>query len=72
MNNTSEETALDSPGAGGDDEVYKEEEKGEEDKKKQGEVTPPRDPIDEVETSKKRKVSPMKPTSWKKSKASKP
>jgi hypothetical protein len=72
MNNASEETALDSPGGGGDDEVDKEEEKGEEDKKKQGEVTPPRDPIDEAETSKKIKVSPMKPTSRKKYKATKP
>jgi hypothetical protein len=72
LNNASEETASDSPGGGGDDEVDKEEDKGEEDKKKQGEVTPPRDPIDEAETSKKRKVSPTKPTSWKKSKASKP
>jgi hypothetical protein len=71
-NITSEETASDSPGGGGDDEVDKEEDKGEEDKKKQGEVTPPRDPIDEAETSKKRKVSPMKPTSWNKSKATKP
>jgi hypothetical protein len=72
LNNTSEETASDSPGGGGGDEVDKEEDKGEEDKKKQGEVTPPRDPLDEAETSKKRKVSPMKPTSRKKSKANKP
>jgi hypothetical protein len=35
-------------------------------------VTPPKDPIDEAETSKKRKGSPTKPPSWKKSKASKP
>jgi hypothetical protein len=35
-------------------------------------VTPPKDPIDEAETSKKIKVSPMKPSSQKKSKASKP
>jgi hypothetical protein len=72
MNNASEETASDTHGGGGDDEVDKEEEKGEEDKQKQGEVTPPRDPLDEVETSKKRKVSPTKPTSQKRSKASKP
>jgi hypothetical protein len=52
--------------------VDKEEKEGEEDKKKQGEVTPPRNPLEEAETSKKRKVSPMKPTSRKKSKASKP
>jgi hypothetical protein len=57
-----------SPRGGGDDEVDKEEE----DKKKQGEVTLPRDPIEEVDTSNKRKVSPMKPTSRKKSKATKP
>jgi hypothetical protein len=71
-NNASEETASDSPGGGGDDEVYKEEDKREEDKHKKGEVTPPMDPIDEAETSKKRNVSPTKPTSWNKSKASKP
>jgi hypothetical protein len=57
INSASEETASDSPSGGGDDEVDKEEDKGEENKQKQGEVTPPRDPIDEAETSKKRKVS---------------
>jgi hypothetical protein len=72
IHNTSEETASDSPSRGGDDEVDKEEKEGEEDKQKQGEVTPPRNPLEEAETSKKRKVSPMKPTSRKKSKASKP
>jgi hypothetical protein len=72
LNNASKETASDSPGGGGDEKVDKEEEKGEEDKKKQGEVTPPKDLIDEAETSKKIKVSPMKPTSQKKSKATKP
>jgi hypothetical protein len=72
LNSASEDTASDSPGGGGGDEVDKEENKGEEDKQKQGEVTPPRDPIDEVETSKKRKVSPKKPSSQKKSKSSKP
>jgi hypothetical protein len=71
MNNALEEIASNSPGGGEGDEVDKEEGKGEEDKKKQGEVTPPRDPLDEADTSKKIKVSPMKPTSWKKSKASK-
>jgi hypothetical protein len=70
--NTPEETASDSSGGGGHDEVDKEEDKGEEEKHKQGKITPPRDPIDETETSKKRKVSPMKPTSRKNSKASKP
>jgi hypothetical protein len=68
INNASVKTASDSPG---DDEVSQDKE-GEEDKQKQGEVTPPRDPIDEAETSKKRKVSPTKPSSQKKSKASKP
>ena len=72
LNNASEETTSDSLGGGGGDEVEKEENKGEEDKKKKGEVTPPRDPLDEADTSKKRNVSPMKPTSWKKSKANKP
>jgi hypothetical protein len=71
LNNASEETASDSPREGRGDEVYKEEDKREEDKKKQGEVTLPRNPINGVETSKKRKVPPMKPTSRKKSKASK-
>jgi hypothetical protein len=50
----------------------KQEDKGEEYKQHKGEVTPPKDPLDEAETSKKRKVSPMKPSSWKNSKASKP
>jgi hypothetical protein len=52
--------------------VEKEEKEGEEDKQKQGEVTPPSNPLEEAETSKKRKVSPMKPTSQKNSKESKP
>jgi hypothetical protein len=46
---------------GGDDEV--EETNGREDQQKQGEVTPPKDPVDEADPLKKRKVSPMKPTS---------
>jgi hypothetical protein len=71
IHNTSEETASDSPSRGGDSEVDKEEKEGEEDKKKQGKVTPPRNPLEEAETSNKRKVSPTKPTSRKKSKASK-
>ena len=49
----------------------KEEKEGEKDKQKQDEVTPPRNPPDDADPLKKRKVSPMKPTSWKKSKASK-
>jgi hypothetical protein len=72
LDNVSEETASDSPGGGGGDEVDKEEKEGEEDKKKQGEVTPPQNPPDDADPLKKRKVSPMKPTSRKKSKASKP
>jgi hypothetical protein len=40
--------------------VDREENDGKEDKKKQGEVTPPLDPVDEVDTLKKRKVSPTK------------
>jgi hypothetical protein len=47
----------DSLGGGGGDEVNQEEE-GEEDKKKEVEVTLPKDPLIEVETSNKRKVSP--------------
>jgi hypothetical protein len=45
--------------------------KGKKTRRSQGEVTPPRNPLEEAETSKKRKVSPMKPTLRKKSKASK-
>jgi hypothetical protein len=58
MNNASEETASDSPGGGGDDEVDKEENNGEEDKQKQGEVTPPRDPINEAEDIQEKKGFP--------------
>jgi hypothetical protein len=64
IHSTLEETALDSPSGGGDDEVEKEEKEAEEYKKKQG--------VEEVETSKKIKVSSMKPTSRKKSKESNP
>jgi flagellar hook-basal body complex protein FliE len=70
LSSASEETASDHLERGGDDEVDKEETNGKEDQQKQGEVTPPRDPVDEADPSKKRKVSPMKPTSRKKSKAS--
>ena len=56
---TSEEIATDSPSGGGDDEVDKEEKEGEEDKQKQREVTPPRNPLEEEETSKKIKVSQL-------------
>jgi hypothetical protein len=72
INNASEETTPDSPGGGGGDEVDQEEDEGEEDKKEQGEVTPPKDPLTEAETSKKRKVSPKKPSARKKSRANKP
>jgi hypothetical protein len=71
LSSASDETASESPGRGDNDEVDKEETNGKEDQQKQGEVTPPRDPVDEVDPSKKRKVSPMKPTSRKKSRASK-
>jgi hypothetical protein len=67
MNNASKETTPDSRGGGGDDEVYQEENEGEENKQGHGEVTPPKDPITEAETSKKRKVSPKKPSAWNKS-----
>jgi hypothetical protein len=63
LNNASKETTSDSPRGGGGDEVDKEEKYGKEYKPEQGEVTPPREPLDEDETSKKRKVSPKKPTS---------
>ena len=45
--------------------------KEEENKKKKHEVTPPKDPLTKTETSNKRKVSPMKPSSQNKSKSSK-
>jgi hypothetical protein len=70
--NASEETAPDSPAGGGGDEVNQEEGGEEGDKKEKGEVTPPKDPLTEVETSKKRKVSPQKPSARKKTRANKP
>jgi hypothetical protein len=51
-------------GQGGDDEV--EEINGKEYEKNQGEVIPPRDEVDPL---KKRKVSPLQPSSRKKSRA---
>jgi hypothetical protein len=63
--NALEETVPDSPARGGGDEVNQEEE-GEEDKQEKGKVTPPKDPITEDETSKKRKASLQKPSAWKK------
>jgi hypothetical protein len=72
INNASENTIADSPrGGGGSDEVNQEEE-GEEDKQEKGEVTLPKDPLTEAETSKKIKVSPKKPLARKKSRANKP
>jgi hypothetical protein len=54
------------------DKEEKEEKKVEEDKQEQGEVTLPRNPLDNVDPSKKRKVSPTKPTSRNKSKERNP
>jgi hypothetical protein len=71
LSSASEETTSESPRGGGNEEVDKEENNGKEDQQKQGKVTSPRDPTDETDSYKKRKVSPMKPTSWKKSRASK-
>jgi hypothetical protein len=49
------------------------EEGGEEgDKQEKGEVTLPKDPLTEAKTSKKRKVSPEKPSARKKTRANKP
>jgi hypothetical protein len=55
----------DSPIVGGDDELNQEEE-GEEDKQDKGEVTLSKDPLTEAKTSKKRKGSLQKPSTWKK------
>jgi hypothetical protein len=67
LSNTSKGIASVSHGRGGDDEV--EERNGKENHQKKGEVTPPRDPADEADPLKKRKVSPMKPTSRNKSRS---
>jgi hypothetical protein len=64
LSSASGKTASVSPDRGGDDEV--EEINGTGDEQKQGEVTPPRDETDPL---KKRKVSPLKPSSRKKSRA---
>jgi hypothetical protein len=64
LSSASGKTASVSPDRGGDDEVEEINDKG--DEQKQGEVTPPRDEVDPL---KKRKVSPLKPSSQKKSKA---
>jgi hypothetical protein len=64
LSSASGKTASVSPDQGGDDEV--EEINGIGAEQKQGEVTPPRDETDPL---KKRKVSPLKPSSQKKSRA---
>jgi hypothetical protein len=64
LRSASENIASVSPNRGGDVEV--EEINGKEDEQKQGKVTPPRDEADPL---KKRKVSPKKPSSQKKSRA---
>jgi hypothetical protein len=67
LSNALEGTASVSPGQRGDNEVKETNDK--EDQHKQGKVTLPRDPADEVDPLKKRKVSPTKPTSLKKYRA---
>jgi hypothetical protein len=62
LRSTSGKTASVSPDQGGDDEEIN----GTGAKQKQGQVTLPRDETDPL---KKRKVSPLKPASWKKSRA---
>jgi hypothetical protein len=62
----SEESGPELPIGGGGDEVNQEEGGEEGDKHEKGEVTPPKDPLTEAETSKKRKVSPQKPSARKK------
>jgi hypothetical protein len=63
LSSASKQTTPDSTEGVGGDEVDKEENEGEENKQEHGEVTPPKDPITEAETSDKRKVSPKKPSS---------
>jgi hypothetical protein len=72
--NALEESGSESPaGGGGGDEVNQEEEGGEEgDKQEKGEVTLSKDPLTEVETSKKRKVYSQKLSSRKKMCATRP
>jgi hypothetical protein len=64
LSSASGKTSSVSPNRGGDDEVEEINDKGAE--KNPGEVTPPRNEVDPL---KKRKVSPPKPSSRKKSKA---
>jgi hypothetical protein len=70
--NASEESRPDSPTGGGGDEVKSRRRRGRRRKSRKGEVTPPKDPPTEAETSKKRKVSPQKPSARKKTRANKP
>jgi hypothetical protein len=63
------EIASVSPGRGGNDKADQEETNKKEDQQKQGEVTLPMDLVDEDDPLNKRKVSPMKPTSRKKYRA---
>jgi hypothetical protein len=56
----------DSNARGGEDEVNQEEGGEEGNKKDKGKVTLPKDPFIEAKTSNKNKVSPQKPTAWKK------
>jgi hypothetical protein len=67
-----EESAHGSLAGGGGDEVNKEVGGEEREKQGEGEATPPKDPPTKAETSKKRKVSPQKPSTRKKTHASKP
>jgi hypothetical protein len=70
---TSKESGPHSPtGVGGGDKVNQEGGGEEGEKKGKDEVTPPKDPLTEAETSKKRKVSPQKPSARKKTCASMP
>jgi hypothetical protein len=70
--NASEESGPGSPTGGGGDKVNQEGGGEEGEKKGEGEATPPKDPPTEIETSKKRKGSPQKPSARKKTRASKP
>jgi hypothetical protein len=68
INNSLEKTVPYSPR----NEEVSQEKEGEEENKEKGEVTPPKDPLTEAETSKKRKVSPNKTSAWKNSRTNKP
>jgi hypothetical protein len=70
--NASEENGSGSPVAGGGDEVNQEVGGEEGEKQGEGEATLPKDPPTRIETIKKRKVSPHKPSARKKTYVSKP